>query len=167
MKQVLEGRALRLKHSICIKDICPESSLSSSDPEEIRSRLLKDYIPDSFSELKEGDILVAGRCFGSGPYYPEAIEALRQSGIGCVAAISFGRQFFRDAVNRGLPVIEQQDLFGKVRNGDILTIDFGSGEIRFRKEILRFESYPEPLGKIMEAGGLIPFIRTSSSKNPD
>jgi 3-isopropylmalate/(R)-2-methylmalate dehydratase small subunit len=164
MKLVIEGRALRLRHYVGIKDIFPEKITSLSSPEQIRSLLLKGHIPESFSEIKVGDILVAGRCFGAGPYDPDAVSALRQSEIGCVAAVSFGRQFFRDAINKGLPILQQPDLFGRVKNGENLAIDFAAGEIRFRKEILKFESYKDPLDKILEAGGLIPSVKKGSAK---
>ena len=155
---------MRLKHHIGIEDIYPDKITSSSDPDSVRSLLLRGFTPESYPEVKAGDILVAGRCFGIGPYDPDAVIALRQSEIGCVVAITFGRQFFRDAINKGLPVLQQPDLFGRVKNGENVAIDFGAGEIRFRREVLNFESYGDSLEKILEAGGLISSVRKGPGK---
>ena len=55
--------------------------------------------------LQPGDIVLAGRNFGIGSAREQAAMALQHLGVGAVLAQSFGRIFYRNALNFGIPAI--------------------------------------------------------------
>jgi 3-isopropylmalate dehydratase small subunit len=82
--------------------------------------------------------------------------------IRAVVAKSFGRQFFRNAINNGLPVFEcDTDQIGA---GQTINIDFGKGELFVAGRTVR-QAHPLPkeILAILSLGGLIPFLK----KYPD
>jgi len=57
-------------------------------------------------KVKKGDIMVAGTNMGCGHDHFQANLAVKQCGISCVIAESFDRNFFRNSIAVGLPVVE-------------------------------------------------------------
>ena len=90
-------------------------------------------------------ILVAGKYFGCGSSREQAPVAIRESGIQLVAAKSFARIFYRNAVNIGVPIVECDT--DRIDDGDELEYDLGAG---FLKNITKNEQYPvAPMPQIM------------------
>ena len=73
-------------------------------------------------QIKKGDIIVAGKNFGCGSSREQAPEIIKALGIQCVIAKSFARIFFRNAINNGLLLIENQELHDAVQEGDEITV---------------------------------------------
>ena len=71
------------------------------------------------ASVRPGDIVVAGRNFGVGSAREQAAMALTHLGVGAVLAVSFGRIFYRNALNFGLPALVFPDA-GSVHAGDRL-----------------------------------------------
>ena len=107
--------------------------------------------------MKEGDFLVAGKNFGLVSSRQDSAVVLRELGISCVLAKSFGHMFYRNALNSGLPLIicDTKQIFDQ----DLIEINFKDGEVRFRDVVLNFTPYPESIMKMINAGGLISFIK--------
>jgi 3-isopropylmalate/(R)-2-methylmalate dehydratase small subunit len=75
-------------------------------------------------------------------------------------AASFARLFFRNAINAGLPTVVCPEAVARVEAGAEVAIDFEAGEIT-TSDGSRYEFAPLPpevLG-ILEAGGLVPYVR--------
>lgn len=161
MIKLIKGRVHRLGHHIGIHDIYPDLYLSLADPEEMAGHLLEGCDPELSSKINGGDIIVAGRKFGTGPRREQAILALKQAGVACVAADSFARIFYREAINSGMPLVEQPEAHEKIKDGETIEIDLASGEIRCRKGTLRFDPFPDFLMRMLDAGGLIQHTRES------
>ena len=102
----------------------------------------------------------AGENFGCGSSREHAPRALLGAGISCVIARSFARIFFRNSVNIGLHLIEA-DVFDRIEEGDEIEINFEAGMIRnnTKKEEYKFKPLPEFMQKLLESGGLIPYIK--------
>ena len=66
---------------------------------------LESLRPEFASQVKPGDVVVAGPNFGIGSSREQAASALRHLGIAAVIAPSFGGLFFRNAFNLGLPLL--------------------------------------------------------------
>ncbi|MHC1635588.1 MAG: LeuD/DmdB family oxidoreductase small subunit [Candidatus Methanospirareceae archaeon] len=108
----------------------------------------------------ENPILVASTNFGCGSSREQAPAVLKECGIVCIIAPSFGRIFFRNAINIGLPLIECEGIEEKVRKGDELEVDFKEAKI---KNITKGEEYaflrgPSFLIEIMEKG-LVAYLK--------
>jgi len=89
------------------------------------------------------------------------VTVILAAGISAVLARSFSRTFFRNAVNNGLLPIEC-DTSG-IREGAVLHLTFASGTAEVVDETAgsRVASRPMPaiMLEILEAGGLVPYIR--------
>lgn len=72
--------------------------------EEIATHCLESVVPAFASEVKPGDVIVAGPNFGVGSSREQAAGVLRVLGIAAIFAPSFAGLFYRNALNLGLPV---------------------------------------------------------------
>lgn len=159
MKRLIRGRVHRLGHFISIHDIYPDPYLSLSDPVEMAEHALEGYDPELSSKINNGDIIIAGKNFGGGQRREQAILALKRAGIACVAANSFGRVFYRETINSGMPLVEQPEAYEKIKNGETIEIDLGTGEIHCKKGPLKFDPLPDFMMRMLDAGGLIQYTR--------
>ena len=82
--------------------------------------------------------------------------------IRVILAKSFGRQFFRNAINNGIAVLECDT--SQILEGEDLAIDFYAGTVGSSSGLrLQAKPLPREIMKIVELGGLIPFLQ----KHPD
>lgn len=109
--------------------------------------------------FQPGDILVAGRNFGHNSSREEAAHVLKLMGASALVAVSFGRQFFRNAVNNGLPVIECA--VDGIEDGDEVEIDLAAGRLAVpaRGVERRFAPLAPQMQALLAAGGLIAYLR--------
>ena len=107
-------------------------------------------------KVKKGDIMVVGKNMGCGHSHQQANLAIKQCGISCVIAESFDRNFFRNSVAIGLPLIEFKDIKQYVKEGDELEVDLHKGQIKriSSKKVLNFTPLPDFLLDILEAGSI-------------
>jgi 3-isopropylmalate/(R)-2-methylmalate dehydratase small subunit len=116
--------------------------------------------PEFAARVQPGDIVVAGHNFGIGSAREQAAMALQYLGVGAILASSFGRIFYRNALNFGVPAI----IFpaaGEVCAGDRLQVDPVTGEIENLTRQSRYSvtGLPEHLMSMIEAGGLMPYLK--------
>jgi homoaconitate hydratase family protein/3-isopropylmalate dehydratase small subunit len=112
---------------------------------------------DFSKKALSGDIVVAGKNFGSGSSRQQAVDCFISLGIAGIIAESFGAIYERNAINAALPVIicksiNELDLI----EGDIIKINLKSGEIvnlRNQKNTSA-EPFPEVQFDIYMNGGL-------------
>jgi 3-isopropylmalate/(R)-2-methylmalate dehydratase small subunit len=123
-------------------------------------------------EVRPRDIVVAGRNFGVGSAREQAAMALKHLGVGAVMAVSFGRIFYRNALNFGLPALFFPAA-GEIRSGDILEVDAMNGKVTNRTAGREYSvnRLPAHLIDMVEAGGLMPYLKQrlkqrSSSRAP-
>jgi 3-isopropylmalate/(R)-2-methylmalate dehydratase small subunit len=138
--------------------IIPGRYLTLRRPEELAGHCMEGLDPDFVRRVKAGDIIVAGRNFGSGSSREHAPIAIRAAGISCVVATSFARIFYRNAINIGLPVFECPELVVAVSSGDRVDVDLAAGA--FQVGSTRFETLPLPavIQSIVDAQGLVSYI---------
>lgn len=129
-------------------------------PHNLIKHFMEGVDPDFSSKVKKGDIVVAGKNFGSGHGHVTGAFAPKYAGVGIIAE-DFYRQFLRHAIDVGLPILACKDITKKVENGDELEVNFETGEIKnlTRGELIKTDPFPEPLMQILKAGGLIAFLR--------
>ncbi len=128
------------------------------DPKVLSRFLMEDIRPGFGETVKPGDFLVAGENFGCGSAMEIAPLVIIGAGIEAVLAKSFARNFYRNAINLGLLLLICDT--GLIDAGDRLEIDAGRGTVRnlARRREIPFEPLPELMKKIIEAGGIIPFL---------
>jgi 3-isopropylmalate/(R)-2-methylmalate dehydratase small subunit len=123
--------------------------------------------PNFAKEHQPGDIIVAGRNFGSGSSREHAPIAIKYAGVPVVVAKSFARIFFRNAINIGLPIAEAPEAVDEINHGDELEADLESGIIRNLTTGKEYKAtkFPEELQAILRAGGLMEYAKEKLSKN--
>jgi 3-isopropylmalate/(R)-2-methylmalate dehydratase small subunit len=159
MNKRFEGRVWKLGDQVDTDVIYPGRYLPILDPAEMARHALEGVDPDFPQKLRPGDILVAGSNFGCGSSREQAATCLKEAGVACVIAKSFARIFFRNAINLGLPLVENAEAVDRVRSGDLLSVDFEAGVLRTTAGELRFPALPPMIMEILDAGGLIPQVR--------
>jgi len=124
--------------------------------------------PDFASAVEPGDIVVAGRDFGVGSAREQAPMALQQLGVGAILAESYGRIFYRNALNFGLPTLIFPQA-GEIAAGDELAIDPIAGQIDNRTQAKTYTvaGLPEHLMAMVSAGGLMAYLKQRLSAQGD
>ena len=158
----IKGKAHVYKRDhINTDEIIPARYLNTDDEKELAKHAMEDIDIEFVRKVKPGDFIVAGEDFGCGSSREHAIWALRGAGVKAVIANSFARIFFRNAIDNGFYAIECEGLAKETKTGDTLEIDINKGIIKnltSRKEY-NFTPFPEFAVKIIEAGGLINYIK--------
>jgi len=140
--------------------IIPAEYLTTGDAQKLAAHAFAKVRPEFATEVHAGDVIVAAANFGCGSSREHAPRALIGAGISCVIAKSFARIFFRNSINIGLPLIEA-DVFDRIEETDEIAINFGDGVIRdiTKDEEYEFKPLPEFMQKLLDSGGLIPYIK--------
>jgi len=161
-KSIIKGKIFKVGNDIDTDQIYPGRYLYLTLPEEIASHAMEDIIPDFSKKIAEEDwIIAAGKNFGCGSSREHAPRSLLCAGIKAVVAESFGRIFYRNAINIGLPAIKYLDIAKEVNQSDLIKIDLQNGLIiLFSPERkISIEKYPAQLLSILKSGGLIPYLK--------
>jgi 3-isopropylmalate/(R)-2-methylmalate dehydratase small subunit len=157
---ILRGKAHKFGDSISTDHIIPGryASLRSNLP-ELAKHVLEDADPAFVKKVKPGDLVVGGSNFGLGSSREHAPLVIKMAGVSAILAKSAARIFFRNAINLGLPVLICNT--DEIDDGDELEIDLAGGTVRDRTNgsVLTFGRIPEVMLRILNEGGLIPYIQ--------
>ena len=146
--------------------IIPARYLNTKDPKELASHCMEDIDKNFSKEVKEGDFIIAGYNFGCGSSREHAPIAIKASGIKAVIAKSFARIFYRNAINIGLVIIENDKIQDETNENDKIDLDLNKGVIKNitqNKEYV-FSPYPDEIQKLIEAGGLVNYTKQKIGK---
>ena len=156
----MPGRAFKFGNDISTDHIVPGrlAGLRSNLP-ELAKHVLEDADPTFASRVKPGDFVVGGSNFGLGSSREHAPVVIKMAGVKAVLAKSFARIFFRNAINVGLPVLVCDT--DKINEGDMLEVDLAKGAIHdlTNGQRLTFGQIPPVMLKILDEGGLLPYIK--------
>lgn len=158
----MKGRAWKFGNNIDTDLIIPARYLNTSDPAELAQYAMMDADSEWVDKMHKGDFIVAGENFGCGSSREHAPIALKAAGVSAIIAKSFARIFYRNSINIGLPILEAPKAAEEIQEGDEIEVDLAAGTI---KDITTGKSYkaqpfPEFMQKIIDAGGLIPYLKT-------
>ncbi|DAB36145.1 MAG TPA: 3-isopropylmalate dehydratase [Sulfurospirillum cavolei] len=160
MNTNLQGRAFVFGNNVDTDQIYPGRFVQYTDVEDVAKYAMHGVDPEFIHTIKQGDIIVAGTNFGCGSSREHAAITLKAVGVGAIIAESFGRIFYRNAINLALPLIVCPHILKYVQSRDSLLVDLKSGTISNEKGIL---ITAEPLSpyvmSILEAGGIKPLVR--------
>jgi len=157
---MLKGRAFKFGNSISTDQIIAGrfAHLRSNLP-ELAKHVLEDADPTFISKVKPGDFIVAGSNFGLGSSREHAPLGIKMAGISAILAKSVARIFYRNSINQGLPILICDTT--AIGDGDELEIDLKAGFIRdiTNSTELNFAKIPDFMLRILDEGGLIPYIQ--------
>jgi 3-isopropylmalate/(R)-2-methylmalate dehydratase small subunit len=180
LSDIITGKVYVLGNDVDTDQIIPAKhlvySLEDREERKLYGRFALSGVPESGAGLPEGKtpfvesgenvsryrIIVAGRNFGCGSSREHAPFALNAAGIMAVAASSYARIFYRNAVDGGFltPFETEEDLVSEFRTGDTAEISEGRNEIR---NVRTGKTHRlRPLGEVAEivrSGGLFEYAR--------
>ncbi len=157
----MKGKAWKFGDDVNTDEIIPARYLNTSDPDELAAHCMEDADGTFASAHAEGDIIVAGKNFGCGSSREHAPISIKTASVSCVIAESFARIFFRNCINIGLPIIESAEAARAISAGDEVEVDLAAGKLTCGGSEFSFERYPDALRKIIDAGGLMNYVRSS------
>jgi 3-isopropylmalate/(R)-2-methylmalate dehydratase small subunit len=162
----IEGRVWKFGSDVNTDAIISARYLNLSNAKELAKHVMEDERPEFKKEVKEGDILVAERNFGSGSSREHAPLALKTAGISCIIAETFARIFYRNGFNQGLPLLESREASQAINDGDLVQVDLTSGEIFDVTQQKKFFAKPIPtfMQELINNGGLIPHLQKRGVK---
>ncbi len=152
------GRVWILGDDIDTDIIMPTEYLALKTVEDMKPFAFSPLRPELAAQIQPGDIIVAGKNFGCGSSREQAPEVIKALGIRCVIAKSYARIFFRNSINNGLLLIENDALQADVKEGDTLSVTVGE-TIALGEKTYPIASLPENLLEILNAGGLVKAMR--------
>jgi 3-isopropylmalate/(R)-2-methylmalate dehydratase small subunit len=163
MKTRITGRVWKYGDDVNTDVIFPgKYTYSISDPKEMAKHALEDLDPTFVDHVQPGDIIVAGKNWGCGSSREQAVTCLKEAGVGAIVARSFARIYFRNAINQALPIVTCDAVDG-VESGEEVTIDFSAGTVTTPRGVYSFPPLADEVMEIIEAGGLIPYVRQKVS----
>ena len=157
----ISGNAWVYKDNVDTDVIIPARYLNTSDPKELAKYCMEDIDKDFASNVQDGDIMIAGENFGCGSSREHAPISIKASGISVVIAKTFARIFFRNAINIGLPILENNELPDEAQKGDKIEVDLANGIIYNRTQNKEYKctKYEGSIAQLIEEGGLINYTK--------
>jgi 3-isopropylmalate/(R)-2-methylmalate dehydratase small subunit len=156
---MLKGKAFKFGDDISTDHIIPgKYAYLRSNLPELAKHVMEDADPLFASRVKPGDFIVGGNNFGLGSSREHAPLVIKMAGVKAILAKSVARIFFRNAINLGLPILICNT--DDIANGDQLEIELEAGIIRNKTngKTLTFGKIPDVMLKILDEGGLLPYI---------
>jgi homoaconitate hydratase len=171
--QSITGRALLLPVDNLNTDGIYSGKLTYRDdvpPAEMAAASFANYDPKFNGIARDGDIVVAGRNFGTGSSREQAATCLGHRGIRCVVATSFSQTYARNAFNNGFLVLESPALYGALHRdlaragaatipGPEITIDFRTSRITAGGRSHPFQPVSPVAQELIAAGGAENVVR--------
>ena len=158
---MIKGRAWVFGDDIDTDVIIPGKYLRTTDMQVFADHAMEGIDPDFSKNIKPGDIVVGGNNFGCGSSREQAALALKFAGVACVVARSFGRIFFRNAINVGLPLMEADV---QCEEGDEVEVDLENGKVTVNGKQYTGNKLPDFLLEILNNGGLVAHRRSMMEK---
>jgi 3-isopropylmalate/(R)-2-methylmalate dehydratase small subunit len=149
------GRVWKFGNNVDTDVICAGRFINAP-LDEMKKHVFESIWPEFAANAKPGDIIVAGIWFGSGSSRETAPAAIKALGLAAVAAGSFSRNFYRNAIAIGLPAIECPKVSSLFKEGDTANISFSDCKIVniTSGNSLHFKPFPDQMLKVLEAGGI-------------
>jgi 3-isopropylmalate/(R)-2-methylmalate dehydratase small subunit len=164
IRKSIEGRAWKFGSNVSTDSIAPGRLISlRSNPNEYAKHVLEDSRPEFAKNVRVDDFIVADENFGCGSSREIAPIIINIAGVGAVLAKSFGRIFYRNAINNGMLLIECDT--DRIADGETLLVDVENRVVKKPDdpEFLMPFVLSEKEIKIIDEGGLLNYIEKYKS----
>ena len=152
------SRIFTFKNDVDTDQILASQYLLLPNIDEMKGHAFESLSDTFASEVKPGDLIVAGDNFGCGSSREQAPAVLKALGVQAIIAKSFARIFYRNAINIGLPVLVSPELSDAVKEGDEASLDLTAGTVTVDGKTYTCTKLPPYMQRILNAGGLIAFL---------
>lgn len=162
--RVIQSRVQAFGDHVDTDAIIPGAFCHLTQLSELGEKAFHFVRPEFGARVKAGQkIVVAGEGWGSGSSREQAVWALAGAGIEAVIAKSYAFIHKRNLVNEALPylVVKDPSFFALTQEGDELSIDLGTGEVKHVASGRTFKAErPSPIVQALQReGGLVPAIQ--------
>ena len=166
--QNLQGRVAYIfeEDDFDVDQIVGVKNIKIQDLDELAALAMQSYDPDFASLVRPGDVIVGGDNFGYGhPHYPP-MKALRHLGIAGVIAESFSPGYWRGEISMGFPQCSCPGIRDLVTRWDRIEVDWDACMVRnlTQGREIAFEPLALADRKMLETGGLIPYLQQSTGR---
>jgi 3-isopropylmalate/(R)-2-methylmalate dehydratase small subunit len=147
-----------------VDQIIGVKNIKIQDVDELAALAMQSYDAEFQSKVRKGDVVVGADNFGYGhPHYPP-MRAMRHLGIAGVIAESFSPGYWRGEISMGFPQVSCPGILGFVERWDDIEVDWTAGVVRnlTRTKEIAFEPLSRADRQMLEAGGLVPYLKQSS-----
>jgi 3-isopropylmalate/(R)-2-methylmalate dehydratase small subunit len=155
-----KGKVFKFGDNITTDHITPGRLMHlRSNLPELAKHAMEEVDPTFVNRVRPGDFVVGGRNFGLGSSREHAPIVLKMLGVAAVLVKSSARIFFRNCINVGLPIVVcDTEIFN---DGDEIEVDLETSTARdlTNGSTLTFGRIPETMLRILEEGGLAPYIQ--------
>ena len=150
-------------------DVLAPGFYMKSPIEELSKHCLEAIRPEFASNVRKGDVILAGENMGVGSSREQAAEVLKFLGVSCIIAKSFAGIFYRNAINLGLPVFtlpSEPSLPKQFVDGSFVNFDFDSTTLNLEQPSLQLKLDPLPkfLRELITDGGLVSHLEKRFSE---
>jgi len=155
----IRGKAHLLADDVNTDIHCSSKYHPGRDNAHVAQHAFDQLSPGFAKRFAKGGVIVAGKNFGNNSSREQAVHILRLMGVAGIVAVSFGRQFFRNCINNGLPVVECN--VSGISENDEIELDLALGRVVVPAcgIVRETPSLPGEVQAILAAGGLIPFLK--------
>jgi 3-isopropylmalate/(R)-2-methylmalate dehydratase small subunit len=162
MEKIATGKAFVFGANIDTDQIYPGRFVELTDVEDVAKHAMEGADPDFVKKFNKGDIIVASTNFGCGSSREHAAVTLKAVGVGAVLAESFGRIFYRNGINLGVPLLVCPGIDKIAANGQVLTVNIETGQIANETtgEVASAQPMSEYVMNILASGGIKPMIKS-------
>ena len=150
-------------------DVLAPGFYMKSPIDELSKHCLEAIRPEFASNVRKGDVILAGENMGVGSSREQAAEVLKFLGVSCIIAKSFAGIFYRNAINLGLPVFtlpSEPSLPKQFVDGSFVNFDFDSTTLNLEQSSLQVKLDPLPkfLRELITDGGLVSHLEKRFSE---
>ena len=168
MNEIISGYVWVGRDNLTAYDIISQerkNEMLASNDREIAGKYVFESVDPEFSEKAragEYNIVVAGTNFGGGGKSIELpVHALLGANVDIVIAESFGRFFYRNAINIGMPVMVCEGITKFIKTGEKMRINTGSGLIENLSTGQNIQGMllNKHAQAILQAGGYVEYVK--------
>ena len=150
-------------------DVLAPGFYMKSPIDELSKHCLEAIRPEFASNVRKGDVILAGENMGVGSSREQAAEVLKFLGVSCIIAKSFAGIFYRNAINLGLPVFtlpSEPSVPKQFVDGSFVNFDFDSTTLNLEQPSLQVKLDPLPkfLRELITDGGLVSHLEKRFSE---
>jgi 3-isopropylmalate/(R)-2-methylmalate dehydratase small subunit len=150
----LTGKVWKFGDEINTDLIFPHSAFRAS-PDEQCKLCMSDNRPGWSSLVNKGDILIAGKNFGTGSSRPGA-AVLKRLGLAGMVAESYNGLFYRNCIGYGFAALQVDGVTDMFEEGDVAEVDLSEGYIKNQRtgEVRYGNKLSKEMMEIIEADGI-------------
>lgn len=148
------GRVWKFGDEINTDLIFPHSAFGVS-PEEQCRLCMSDNRPGWSAQVQPGDILIAGKNFGTGSSRPGAV-VLKRLGLAGMVAESYNGLFYRNCIGYGFAALAVPGVTALFEEGDTAEVDLEAGTVKNLRTgaVGQGNRLSREMMEIVEAGGI-------------